>query len=94
MPCIRPPIFGDGACVWAGPGLRVSSEHHFWICYVGDAGGCCGWERISLIKIGGYFPMELEPGRHKIGLRASIFGTAMGEVKNSITFSVLPGEVK
>lgn len=38
--------------------------------------------------------MELEPGRHKIGLRASIFGTAMGEVKNSITFSVLPGEVK
>lgn len=46
------------------------------------------------IKIGGYFPIRLEPGEHQIGLRASIFGHAVGGVRSSIAFEIAPGEVK
>ena len=46
------------------------------------------------IKIGGYFPIQIEPGHHEIGLKSSLFGQSVGELRKVISFEVAPGQVK
>lgn len=49
---------------------------------------------VGTLKNGGYIPLEVSPGKHKITLQSTLFGKARGNVVGNIQFEIAEDETR